>query len=441
MKKQLTTGSIMLFFVVSMLGLAFLPDQSDFSILITLFGLSFLCYVFFIRSKRIESKHFYVLLGVGFLVRAVLIFCFPNLSNDIYRFFWDGILSQNAINPYTILPSELICETFKPIILDQALFDLLNSQNYYTIYPPVGQAFFYLSSFFSDIYTFSVAMKILFLAFEGLAIYYILRLCKLLDVNRNNVFIYFLNPLVIIEGIGNLHFEVVMVSFLMMSIFYLYVNGIKRFSLSFVLAIGAKLTPLLLGPLFLYHIKGFKNKLSFLLLGFVFMLIMFSPLLLGLNFVNLSESIDLYFRKFEFNASIYYVLRLIGYQYKGYNMIASIGPLLGIMSVLSIVLLSMKKETTKDHLFFVAICSYSVYLFLATTVHPWYLIPILACTVIRPYTYIIAWSGLVFLSYYTYSNLQFEENYLLLFIQYLVVYILFYIEVIRKKVLWKFKPV
>ena len=77
----------------------------------------------------------------------------------------------------------------------------------------------------------------------------------------------------------------------------------------------------------------------------------FSPLL-NLSFVeNFSDSLNLYFQKFEFNAGVYYVLRWIGFQYKGYNLIQVIGPLLALCTFLGIVALAFKEKHVKSFLF------------------------------------------------------------------------------------------
>ena len=437
MKEQLTTVFLMLFFVVTMLCLAFVPGQEDFYTLITFYGVSFLIYILLLRSSSLKHNYFHYFIFLGCLVRVLLIFHFPNLSDDIYRFYWDGQLTHHGLNPYAYIPTDLLSMTEEiPLGINEDLYALLNSQEYYTIYPPFAQVMFYISSFFSDISSFGVSMKILFFIFELISLHYLIRLCTFYDISRSNTIIYFLNPLVIIEGCGNLHFEVLMISFLLMGLYYFVSRKIAPFTLAFVLAIAVKLTPLLLGPLFLVKIKDHRDKILFLILGGLFFFLLFIPLFIGLNYVNISDSINLYFRKFEFNASIYYICRFVGIQYKGYNMIASIGPLLGLLSLGNILFLAFQKTQNKAYIFHLSILSYTVYLFFATTVHPWYLIPIIALCVIRPFLYVIAWSGLIFLSYSIYGNPGFIENLYLVALEYFLVFLIFYLEVIKKSISW-----
>ena len=44
--------------------------------------------------------------GISF--RLVLFFAYPWLSEDFYRFIWDGFVIGENINPYEYTPSELI---------------------------------------------------------------------------------------------------------------------------------------------------------------------------------------------------------------------------------------------------------------------------------------------------------------------------------------------
>ena len=89
----------------------------------------------------------------------ILLFAFPNLSDDIYRFVWDGNLIGLNINPYGSMPSELVGQNNPGLSMD--LYAQMNSPDYYTIYPPVTQLIFYISTWFSgNIFYSSLTIKL-----------------------------------------------------------------------------------------------------------------------------------------------------------------------------------------------------------------------------------------------------------------------------------------
>lgn len=402
--------------------------QSQFTHIVGGFTISFIAYFYITSKDALDNLKSILILAI--IAKCALIFHFPNLSDDIDRFYWDGLLSQNGINPYSVLPEEVLALDITSQF--STLFSELNSPQYYTIYPPVSQLLFYVASFAEDINQFSLMLKSLFVLFDILNLYLIWVILKLLKLKSEYALIYFLNPLVIVEGLGNLHFELIMVSFLLT--FLLMLIRKKSFlltSLYYCLAIATKLTPLILGPLILYYNRNLTKNLKFLFTGLIIMSLLFIPLYTGFNWLNLADSIDLYFRKFEFNASIYYVLREVGEYLSGYNLIRYVGPGLAFIS-LALILGVYKNQTKNELSSFIkhAIIAYSVYLFLSTTVHPWYLIPLVTLTCFVRYNYVMIWSFLIGLSYWAYSQTNWEESMFILAIEYILVYYLFYVEVL-----------
>ena len=47
-----------------------------------------------------------VILAAGLLARVVLIPTAPTLSEDVYRYLWDGTLVAHGVNPYPHAPAD-----------------------------------------------------------------------------------------------------------------------------------------------------------------------------------------------------------------------------------------------------------------------------------------------------------------------------------------------
>lgn len=411
----------------TLLYMTFSFGQKDFFGFFPFYTLAFLAYIGVCRHD-LSTKQ---LIIFAVFTRVSLVFVFPSLSDDIYRFFWDGKLTINGLSPYGILPSELLNSNLPD--LDQALFDKLNSPNYYTIYPPVNQVYFFLAAWFESITTATIVMKSLVIITEIIGFIYLIKLLKRLHINSSVASWYILNPLVIIEGVGNLHFEVVMVSFLTISIYYIFTNKLILGSFWLAISISIKLLPLMILPYFWFRLPQ-KEKWKFFTYLAVFLLIFFFPLFIGFQISSFLNSIDLYFRKFEFNASIYYILRFLGHYITGYNLIHVIGPLCGIITIgYNVMLANKKKELNGQNFLTYGLLVWTVYLLLATTVHPWYVISILFFSIFTKWQYAKSWSYLVIISYINYSGGRYYENPWWIALEYTILFGWMFWEISRNK--------
>ena len=348
----------------------------------------------------------------------------PNLSDDIYRFIWDGRLWLSGINPFDALPSTYIEQNNLPPLLNESLYKQLNSPNYFTIYPPVCQGIFIFGCwlFPQDILASAIVMKLFLFAFEVGTIFLLIRLLAIFNLPFQRVLWYALNPLLIIEITGNMHFEGAMIFFLVLALYLLQTHKWVASALAFAFAIASKLLPLMFLP-FLFWRLGWKRSLFYYSIVGVATIVLFLPLFSGAFIENFGDSLNLYFQKFEFNASLYYIGRWIGYQRVGYNLIGVIGPGLAAFAGISILLIAflIKQNGFKDlpHFWLFAI---TIYLFCTTTVHPWYTaLPIVLCLFTR-FRYPILWSGLIFLTYINYSYAAYYENLWIVGLEYSLVF-------------------
>ncbi len=381
------------------------------------------------KSKRTV----WCLLGLGIALRCLLLFGFPNLSDDIYRFIWDGQLSLAGINPFNYLPSELLEQNIPGIT--PALYAELNSPEYYTIYPPVGQGIFALAVAVGagDWITSALVMKICLFLFECGSLWLMVRLVQHFELPLERVLWYALNPLIIIEITGNLHFEGAMTFFFLLAYWLLVTRRQALSAIAMALSVASKLLPLMLLPLLIRRLGWAKSIRYFGIMGLV-LLLLFSPLLNATFIANFGSSLDLYFQKFEFNASVYYLLRSIGEWIYGYNLIAKLGPFLGLSVLGGILWLSWREHVPSNQtLATTALLAFSLYLALATTIHPWYLSFPLALAAFGPFRYPVLWSGLIFLTYINYSYDNYWENLWIVALEYVLVYVLFIREWLKNR--------
>jgi alpha-1,6-mannosyltransferase len=364
---------------------------------------------------------------------------FPKLSDDIYRFIWDGTLLTKGESPFSLLPMEVLIKYDDNAFRD--LYPKLNSQLYYSVYPFTCQFIFLIAAGLAKIgIPHYLGLKFCYIFFHGVGYHYAKKIFDSNGYDRNKLLIYYLNPLVIIEGIGNLHAEVVMVGLLIPALYYLQKKEWLLAALFYSLSIATKLTVLMLVPFIGFYLWK-ERKHAFIVYCGTFSLLFFLPLVANKGLVGFINSLDLYFRKFEFNASIYYVSRWLGQMITGYNQIAVIGPLLA----LTLIFIIIKTSVQKDH-WPISIYSFSkvaliilpIHLLFSTTIHPWYLITILFFTAVVEKTSLVLWSYCITWTYINYSGNVYHENLYIVFVEYFMVFIFYFIEKRKERSLLKF---
>ncbi len=389
--------------------------------LLVIYAILFIAYLCIILPAR-ANREVYILLGVALLARFVLLPAVPNLSDDFYRFLWDGMLINHKIHPFAHLPSELVAqgylEHFPPIA--PTLYQHMNSPDYFTIYPPVCQALFATASYFfpNSLLGGILLMRFSMLIAEAVSIFFLIKLLKTYELPAKYALLYALNPLVIVELTANLHFEVFMICFLLVSIYFFHQNQWVLSAIFFALAICSKLVPLIFLPSLIRRLGIRKSIYYFGIVGAT-CLLLFLPLLNAELLEGLQSSVGLYFQKFEFNASIYYIIREIGYEVKGFNIIGQAGRWMAVCAFAGIILFTIfeKCKTLPEAFLWVLL----IYYLFAIIVHPWYVTPLVAFSVFSKFRFAIVWSLLIFFSYAGYAQTGFNENMTIVIIEYVIV--------------------
>ncbi len=344
------------------------------------------------------------IIAFGILFRLLLLLLIPNLSDDVYRFLWDGKLWWEGVDAYAYLPRGIVQDN----ILSSELFAQLNSPNYYSIYPPLNQLIFSVAGLFENISMGIIVIRIFIILAEIGTLFLLPKVLRQYGKDSKLLLIYAFNPLVILELSGNLHFEAFVVFFLIWAIFEFEKQNHNKSAVSLGLAISFKLLPLILLAGFFKKLD-MKSYLKFIVVAIAIAIMSFLPFLFSDALQGIIKSSSLYFQNFEFNASLYYLIREIGFAVKGYNIIATSGPWMGILSFAAMIIFNLL-ASPKIKLSERMLWTYIIYFLLATTVHPWYVLPILVLGIISGYRFPILWSFTIFLTYWGYSVSGYEEN-------------------------------
>ncbi len=416
--------------------------RTDFTKLLAAFiGMFFLCY----KLIQFEKWNFKFLLGIGIVFRLIFLLVEPNLSQDFYRFIWDGELVQNWFNPYLEVPNTLIEQKNLVIANAQTLHEGMGplSARHFSNYPPLNQLIFALTSFLGadSVLGSVIAMRIVIILADIGVFYFGRKLLRNLNRSPHLIFWYFLNPLVIVELSGNLHFEGVMLFFFVLALYLISVKKWKLGAVVYALSISIKLVPLIFLPLFLKHF-GWKKSIAFYALVGITSIALLLPFYSSEFIDNYAQTVSLWFSNFEFNAGLYNGIKKLALQFdaKPWELIKTYGKITPWITILSVVILTFFRNNQKlPVLMGSMLWALTLYYFTSTTVHPWYLVFLVTLCIFTEYRFAILWSAAVVLSYFAYSNTDFKESLWLLSIEYLSVYAFLGYEIITrhgKKVLF-----
>jgi hypothetical protein len=405
------------------LSFAYDLNRNDYIKLVSLYVGLFIAFYNLILSNKLNFRLLTVL-AIG--LRLLFLLSTPNLSQDFYRFIWDGRMVLAGYNPYLFTPESFILKDIFPINQALELYNGMGVLNgsHFTNYPPLNQLSFIIAGLISgkSILGSIVVMRIIIISADIGILYFGKKLLEKLNIPIYHIFWYLLNPFIIIELTGNLHFEGVMIFFLVWTIYLLHLNKWKLAAIALACSISVKLIPLIFLPL-LFKKLQWKNSILFYIIVLAVTFLTFIPFINIVFLTNYYETVGLWFQRFEFNASLYYIARAIGYTFRGYNEIAIIGKFIPVVLILFVLVMTfIRKNKTTIDLVSSMLFVISFYYFTATTVHPWYIASLVILSVFTNYKFPLVWSFVGVLSYLAYANTNNTENLWIIGLEYAIVY-------------------
>ena len=416
--------------------LLYFVKQSDFFVLLFDYtGLfSVYCFLLYSCKEKLSNKF---LFSFFFATRVVGLFAFPMLSDDIYRFWWDGYFNLQGFNPFQYKPNELIA--LHPEYLQDAsiksIYSHLNSPEYYSVYPAICQFLFLIAAKISstNIALFAIVLKVIFTTIDFIIVFYLKKLLDISNKSNHSSLLYILNPLILIEIHGNLHFEILILLGLCLSLYFLFQNSFFKSGIWFGVSIIGKLTSGIFAPLILLYL-AIKNKKSAVLLCIATAIICLSFLIYpGKYYSNFLQSIRLYFKQFEFNSFLFRPLYQFNFNANFHELNAHLGQLLSSLFMAVFVFLLISFIRKKIDFFQALWLSLFMYLICSASIHPWYISTlILLGTFCFPIS-TLAWSFLIVVSYAKYNTVTFPYLGNFILFEYMFVIAILSIEILKGK--------
>ena len=411
-------------------GLAVVRDlRANVVPFVLLYGAAYLVFgavVWWAARARESCLALPAIIVFAVLFRVTMLFTTPpTLSDDVYRYIWDGRLMNAGVNPYSY-----IVESPELDWLDTPQRALVNHSWMASPYLPVAQLYFAAIGALApgSPLAFQVAATVL----DLLTGVIVIDLLRRLGLPRSLAMIYLWNPLVIVEFAHGAHVDSLMICLMVASLWALVAHRSRVASaVALALATLTKGIPALLLPVLLpcWRWKGIAAYA-----GVVATLCI--PFILGtglgltgpLDGVGLLGPLRIYATRWNYNGGLYHWLEVAVSQYPAAGavppevvgktpiLIAKAIAALGMCLVLLFAWRKALRCAGDVCMLHTALLPLGGYLLLTTTVHPWYvalvipLLPFLLGTsdeAPRSARFLAPWlafAGLVVLSYLTYLD-------------------------------------
>jgi len=163
------------------------------------------------------SRLLWFILGAGLLFRATLFPLYPSLSDDLFRYRWDGRMQAAGYNPYSLTPADPALKHLR-----DETYPGVNGKGYVAAYGPLTESLFrwwYPVTMLPGSIKASVfLMKVPMLAFDLGAALLLIRLLGVLGLPAVRVLIYWWSPVTVIEFAASGHNDSVAVFFLVLTL-------------------------------------------------------------------------------------------------------------------------------------------------------------------------------------------------------------------------------
>ena len=312
---------------------------------------------------------------VAVLARLMVLGGTPTLSDDIYRYRWDGRVQLAGIDPYRYSPNHPALS-----FLRDADFPRINFPHLRTVYPPLMELAFRAGASRGGTLT---SQKAVFACAELLIVLALLALLRARGQSLLWVAAYAWHPLVILELAGSGHNDALGIACLWLGIAAWEARAWLGVTLGWSTAFLSKFASAILLPWWWFRREARGWLVACAILAAV-------PLALHPSLLTaLVESLSAMTARFESNASLYLPLAWL-------TRSAALARVLAVGLWAGFVLWWARRQA--DPVRFV-LGGFGAAALLSPVLHPWYLVWLVPCFCFRRVPFLIALTGTVVLSY------------------------------------------
>jgi len=338
------------------------------------------------------------------LFRFIILWNPPSLSEDFYRYLWDGRVQNAGFGPYDYPP-----QANELASLRDENYASINHKEVKTPYPAAAEILFRC---FSAISTRPILFKSCIALFDVLLLDVLRRLLRAEKTNASWLLIYAWHPLSVLEFSGSGHMDIIGISLLFTAYGMLRKKSAVLAGIAFSGAVFVKYLPVIIFPWFWKQGK-WKFAISAFVVAAILMVQFYTPDL------RMFAGVLSFYRKWWFNDSLFGIL---------YKLLGGAEPARLAGMCFALVALGFSIGA-KLPFFRSALIVFGTVILFSPVVHPWYLcwiLPFLIFHPNKPWLFLSGWIVLAYWVRYLYPGGVWEP---VLWLK-LLIYVPFYVWLI-----------
>ena len=371
-------GVVLLIVMITIGSIDARAEVTDFLILITIAAGAYVVTLWLIaRSGEASRRELVICLIMALAWRFPLLTSAPILSDDVYRYIWDGRVQRLGYNPYTSAPDDPALQEVHTAVTRKIH---PTSAALPTIYPPAAQLFF---RGVTSVHESVRAMTLAVLVCDVLIVVIILQWLATTQRDPWWVLAYAWHPLVAVEGAGAAHVDVLGVLFVMLTAYALARRWPMVAAVSLAIAVTVKFLPIVLAPLLWRRVRMRDAALA----G-VIALALFLPFVRGAGWFPVG-SLGVYAERWRFNGLVFEWLE------------PSLGTagVLALVTIAGLTVAACARRCLPQNAPAAWAWPMATALLLLPVVYPWYLLWLTPFLIARSTAPLVVWSLGVFFTY------------------------------------------